>query len=431
MTLFHLLSEDFLHYVWRTLSFDTQDLRTTDGLPVQIVRRGIWNRDQGPDFLEAQVRIGDMLWSGAVEMHLATGGWYRHHHEQDPGYNHTILHVVLDSDGQPVLRQDGTAIPELALAGQLSPGLVATYNRLRLSEQAIPCAPLVAQVSALHRDPWVARLAIERMEQKAHAMWERLDRQVQDWEQVLWEELLAMIGGPVNQETLRSLAHRLPYRVLRRVTDAVRGAEALLFGAAGLLDGLPPGDAYAAELRQEWDFLRARHDLVTGDPLPLRYMRMRPAAFPTIRLAQAAQVICCFPRLADLLLPEQWPVFLTTPLAASAYWNEHYRFGEPVAASPKRLGRSQKEILLINAILPLSYLYHRAHGRSDPGELFERGLVAWQAEDNRHTRPLTDLGFANDHALHSQGLIQLHKHYCLPRRCLDCQIGHQVLKRNR
>ncbi|RMG60406.1 MAG: DUF2851 family protein [Bacteroidetes bacterium] len=426
MSLLHL-PEDFMHYVWRTLSLEVRQLRTTLGLPVQIIQRGHWNHDQGPDFLEAELRIGGMTWHGAVEMHLRSEDWYHHGHQDDPAYNGVILHVVLSPGSRPVCRADGTEVPELDLSPALVPGLAERYDRIRLSQTRIPCEELAGQVPAFHRRAWLQRMAMERLSQKAATLQARLQAEVQDWEQVLWEELMAMLGGPVNGDAFRTLAAYLPFRLLRSYRKPEEW-ESWLFGGAGCLHGAMP-DAYFSTLQAQWRFLQQKHAWPDPSPVPLRFLRLRPAAFPTLRLAQVANWLAANPGLIDLLQPEQWSDFLGQQIGTTPYWDQHYRPGKPGSARPKRLGRAQKQVLISNVLLPLSYLYHQAHGRPDPASLLEAGLMALAPEENRHTRAFTQLGWDNTHAFDSQGLIQLKKQYCDAQRCLECGIGHQVLKR--
>lgn len=428
MSLLSHLPEDFVQYVWKHLAFDLHDLRCTDGRPLQLLHPGRLNRDQGPDFRQARLRLAGVEWHGHVEIHLSSEDWYRHGHHEDPQYDPTVLHVVLHSHGQPILRSDGTAIPELSLAGRIAPELLARYQTLHLAEDDIACSALVGALPALEKLNWVERLGIERMEQKALAMQARLAEGVQDWNQVLWEELLAMMGGPVNQAVFRLLAQRIPWRVMHRHRSDPLQAEALLFGAAGMLSGLPDDcDLYPQSLRAEWAFLRAKYDL-DDSPLPVRFLRMRPAAFPTIRLAQTVQGLGQWPQWLDLLTPAGWQQLQAAPIGVSAYWRTHYRWGEASKASRKYLGTSQKAILIANVLIPLGFLYQRAHGQTDLYTWIEDGLTALPPEHNRHTRAFADLGFPLDHALHAQGLIQLRKQYCQPKRCLQCRLGQLLLR---
>ena len=119
MSLFGQLPEDFLHVVWKSLHFSLSDLQTTDGQPIHIISPGTHNQDAGPDFLDAQLRIGGMQWFGHVEIHLQSEDWFRHKHQHDPAYDAVVLHVVLSSDRRLAQRSDGSQIPELCLEGRI------------------------------------------------------------------------------------------------------------------------------------------------------------------------------------------------------------------------------------------------------------------------------------------------------------------------
>lgn len=426
--MFSSISEDFIHYVWRTLNFNQKDLYTKDGQKIEIIQVGRQNHDQGPDFLNACIRIGDIEWHGQVELHLRSQDWYRHKHHEDEYYNNTILHVVLEQGDRKITREDGTNIPEISLSGRIQPDLLKRYDKLRLAQDTIPCAFAIHQLSEIHISSWVDRLAIERMEQKAAQMQENLSITTQDWEQILWEELAAMIGGPVNQDAMRETARRIPVKILKKYKTDLQKLEALLFGASGMLISETPFEAYYQTLRKEWNFLKVKHQLETS-PVDLRFLRMRPAAFPSIRLAQLAAVFREFDPLIQLVETGNFSAFINRPIQARNYWDLRFRFGAETSKSQiKRLGKSQKEILIINCLIPFALIYHRAHGREDTYAFIEEGLSNLSAEHNRHTRVFEQLKVKNKHAMHSQGLIQLKKYYCDQKNCLKCAIGHQVLK---
>ncbi|MEO0470678.1 MAG: DUF2851 family protein [Bacteroidota bacterium] len=427
MTLLSNLTEDFLYYVWRDLHFEFRDLRTTDGQAVQIIKTGLRNPNSGPDFLQAHLKISGLSWFGQVEMHMHAGDWYKHKHQDDPAYNNVILHVVLHSDGQAILRQDGTPIPEVVLNERIPPRLLHTYHRLQLAQEQIPCQANLPQIAPFHVNLWLQRTAIERMEQKAAAIQNRLNHQIQNWEQICWEEMAAFMGGTVNQEAFRLLAQRIPAQIWKLYVHDQEKTEALLFGGSGLLRGKMDG-GYWQHLRQSWAFLAHKHQLDDELPIAMKFLRMRPAAFPTIRLSQLAHLLFFFRQLTPLLEKERMKALLKAPIEASSYWQTHYRFGVESAARSKKLGKSHKQVLLINVLLPLAVLYHRAHGRSDIGDLIEDVLTGLPPEANRLTRAFTDLDISCGDALVSQGMVQLHKHYCAHKRCLDCGIGQRLLR---
>lgn len=432
MSTFEPIQEAFLHFVWQGLFFDLQQLSTTDGHPLQVVNNGRLNSDQGPDFLQACIRINGLEWYGQVEMHLRTRDWYRHGHQEDPFYNPVILHVVYESDGSPVQRQDGSIIPELELKAHISQEVLQRYQHLRLAQGQLPCTFGIRDLPASLISSWLEQLAVERVRLKAARMQQQLQQRLQagtiDWEQSLWEELAAMLAAPVNQEAMRQVAIQVPYGLLSKYIDQPHYLEALLFGGAGLLrTQSPAGDAYYQQLRTNWRFLSHKHDLRPSS-IALKFLRMRPAAFPTLRLAQLAQLVCHIKPLIRLMEPYGYDQLLQTPVQASSYWHHHLRFGEAVTRpKPRRLGKQQKEILVLNVILPLAMLYAQAHGRARKVEDLAQPMRQLGAERNRHTRLFEELGVENQHAMHAQGMIQLHKHYCLEKRCMHCNIGKRLV----
>ena len=61
--------EQLLHYTWKHKLLPLKELSTTDGRSVEIVDPGLHNRNAGPDFFNAKVKIGGTLWVGNVEIH--------------------------------------------------------------------------------------------------------------------------------------------------------------------------------------------------------------------------------------------------------------------------------------------------------------------------------------------------------------------------
>ncbi|MGB0949745.1 MAG: DUF2851 family protein, partial [Marinirhabdus sp.] len=88
------MKEDFLHYLWKFQKFENTPLHTVTGKTVTVVNPGQHNHSSGPDFFNAQVRIGNMLWAGNVEVHVKSSDWYAHHHQADAAYDNVVLHVV-------------------------------------------------------------------------------------------------------------------------------------------------------------------------------------------------------------------------------------------------------------------------------------------------------------------------------------------------
>ena len=428
MRLAESVQESFLHYVWQTLNFDTQNLFAMTGEEVQIYRPGELNHDQGPDFLQAHLRVGELDWWGQVEIHVKSMDWFKHGHHKDARYNSTILHVVGESDGRDIQREDGTVIPELEIGNLIPNDLQKKYESLQLAQTRIPCEPLIPRVPGEQIEKWLNRVAEERLMKRAESMKGRLQESKSDWEQVLWEEMAAMIAGPTNQEAFREMAQRVPFHIVRQYAPSPQKVEALIFGAIGSLGG-KNGDYYFQKLKDEWEFLKEKHQLQEGSPLSLKFLRMRPLSFPTIRISQLAHIVHLFNPLAQLLDAQFFKPFLNKTIPTAGYWEVHYQFFQAAPRKKKFLGKDQKMVMIINTLIPLSILYGEAHGRVELDPQALEGMRLLPPEKNRITRLYENIRFPLKHALHSQGMIQLYKEYCVPRKCLSCGIGHQILRR--
>lgn len=427
MSLFTLPSEQLLHFIWQGLRFDHRELRTTAGQPVSILKTGILNPNQGPDFLQAHLRIDGIDFYGHVELHVDGQDWYRHRHQTDPHYNPVILHVVFSSTGKDILLENGHVIPELVIGDRIPPELLARYDRLRLSQEKIACESQFSRIPVDKIRHWLDRLAVERMQEKAEGFQRRLEEANQNWEQVLWEEITARMAGPVNEHAFRDLARRVSAPLLNRHLAHRHQLEALLLGAAGILHTFASGQI--SDWKNEWHFLQSKYQISSFSE-PVRFLRMRPASFPTFRLSQLAHLWNRPEGLIGLLEADGIKRFLSTMIQSSEYWETHIRPGESAKASKRTLGKTMKAILTVNVLLPLGWLYQLAHGRENPYEWLEEHLLSLPAESNKHTRVFTELGVVNTRALQSQALIQLHKQYCLPKRCLDCHLGQFLLERS-
>ncbi|AIZ63811.1 hypothetical protein PK28_09125 [Hymenobacter sp. DG25B] len=431
------MREDFLHYVWQQQYFDKQALRTHTGEEVTVLHPGFHNTDAGPDFLNARLQLGEVEWNGAVEIHLRASDWRRHQHQTDARYDQVILHVVL-TDDQPVLRTDGTPIPTVALAGRIPLDMLHTYQQLQAAPPAtLPCAPFLPRIPDITRISMVDRALLERMERKAatvQLLHQQLDN---DWEATAWHVLAAGFGFRKNTEPLARLAKALPLRVLRRHRHNLLQTEALLFGQAGFLSATENNtddlaDEYVQKLVTEYEFLRHKYALEnTGlQEHEWNFLRMRPANFPTVRLAQLAALLHARPLLFDALLSAQNVAALEQFFSAksSAYWHTHYRPGR--AGNVPALGRSSMHLLIINVVVPLRVAYARTVDQAEQVEAALHLLTQLPAEKNHILALYEGLPFTQRTAADSQGLLMLATAYCQPLRCVECAIGSRILRHN-
>ena len=64
------MEEAFLHFIWNFQQFRSRDLRTVSDRSILVLHPGQKNSDAGPDFQNAKIKIGEIIWNGNVEIHV-------------------------------------------------------------------------------------------------------------------------------------------------------------------------------------------------------------------------------------------------------------------------------------------------------------------------------------------------------------------------
>ncbi len=423
------MQENFLHFLWRYRRFDATDLRTTEGDAVEVLSVGEHNNHSGPDFLNARVRIGETLWAGNVEIHTVSSAWAQHRHQSDAAYQNVVLHVVLHED-TPATLADGTRIPCLELFNRVPAEVLARWQQmLDGAPLRIPCAAHVGSVSGLQIGAWLDRVLVERLEQKTGLIEEILTQTQHNWEETCYRLVSKSLGGSVNAEPFEWLARSLPLAILGKYKDQLETIEALLFGQAGLLTG-EFEEAYPKRLQQTHRILAQKHQLIAMPEGIWKFSKMRPANFPTVRIAQLSMLIHTSVHLFRKSVEADSLKTLTAmyEVGVSDYWNTHYRFGSVSAKRQKHLGKDAVRSLIINTIVPLVFVYGRHKADTDLLNSALHWLETLPAEDNHIIEEWKSLGVVPDSAAQSQGLLQLHRHYCATKQCLNCGIGAAILK---
>lgn len=412
--------------------FRMSDLRTVAGEPMEMISPGRQNTHAGPDFEYARLVIAGLAWSGNVEIHIRSSDWLQHGHQQDATYDTVILHVVYRHD-RTILRQDGSEIPTLELNTRISSELIERYENLVNTISWIPCE------SSLHYlDPDIAklvlpRLTVELLEERAKQVLALVDRYKGDWEEAFYIRLARNFGFNVNSEPFERLARGVPRTLFSRHLDRPEQVHALFFGVAGFLSGVAP-DRYAARLQTEFQFLQRKYGLQTIDRFLWKFGRLRPANFPTRRIAQLATLLCMSPLVFSTFLAETDVALLCDILCSAEvpdYWSDHYQFGETSAPGAARLGRASAETILSNTVAPFLFAYGKRYGDT---ALTERGvglLENLRPEDNVLIRKFKRSGLAACSMADTKALLHLKKMYCDTKNCLNCGIGNQLLGRER
>ena len=420
--------EQLLHYVWKHKIFPLKELKTTTGQQVEVIDTGLANTDAGPDFFNAKLKLDGVLWIGNIEIHERSSDWFKHGHHADAGHNSVILHIASEIDTE-ISRSNGERIPQIQL---ICPEAVRTnYKELLETDSYPPCYRIIPSLPPFTAHSWMTALQMERFEQKATLLNERLKRCQGNWEDAFFITLARNFGFGLNGDAFETWAHRLPFRAVDKHRNDLFQIEAIFFGQAGILED-SDGDGYYLRLKKEYTYLQHKFGLIPMDASLWRFLRLRPANFPHIRIAQLA---CLYHRAYGLLSR----IMETETLqgvrdilkgGTSEYWLTHYTFGGSSPSRPKTLSNTSLDLLIINTVVTFLYAYGLHKGNRVLCARAGSFLEELKAENNYITRMWEQCGMKASNAADSQALIQLKKEYCDKKKCLYCRIGYEYLKRS-
>ena len=428
--------EELLHYTWKHRLFPLQPLTTTDGQPVEVLDPGLHNRNAGPDFFNAKVRIGDTLWVGNVEIHLRSSDWYQHGHHEDHRYDNVVLHVCQTID-RDVATADGKFVPQMQL--NIPATVSENYRQLLNTDSYPPCYSIIPHLSNITVHSWMAALQTERLEQKTEAIRQRAQRLEGSWEAAFFVTLARNYGFGINGDAFEQWAYNIPLSAVAHHRDDLFQVEALFMGQAGLLeiDTVPKhyqkdalNDGYFTRLRNEYKYLAHKFSLQPMDVSRWNFLRLRPQNFPHIRISQLAylyhQQKVDLSRLVECETVSQLRDLLSSRV--TPYWETHYVFGSLSDKNEKHISYGSLNLLMINTAIPMLFAVGRHRQRE---ELCDRAfdlLEQLKPENNYIIRMWQQCGLQVRSAGDSQALIQLKKQYCDRRDCLRCRFGFEYLR---
>jgi hypothetical protein len=419
------MTERLLQYIWQFQYFNKNDLITTAGEELMIIHPGIYNTHQGPDFNEGRIRIGENIWVGNIELHVDASDWHRHQHSNDKNYRNVILHVVWKNDEVDPEHN----IPTLILEDRVPKILLQQYFSWMKENYFIPCESSAGNAGDLVWTGWKERLMIERLERKSSQVLELLRKNNFHWEETLWWMISRNFGLYVNADAFAEMASSIPYNLISKHRIQIHQLESLMFGQAGLLDA-EFAEKYPSMLKKEYLFLQRKYNLEKIHA-PVHFLRMRPACFPTIRLAQLAMLFHSTGNMFSAILQMETiiKVKMMLNITANDYWHYHFRFGEATVYQPKTLGGEMINNILMNTVATILFTYGKYH--IEPA--YQQKAVEWMsqlpAEKNSVMTKFRRIGVTSRNASDSQSLIELKSQYCDHKRCLDCAIANAVLKK--
>lgn len=449
------MDEAYVQNLWHKQRFFDTNMRSIDGKAVCVLKPGIWNHNEGPDFMHAEIEIDGKLYVGDVEIHVRASEWYAHKHHLNSRYNRVILHAVYFDDGMNLRTrlQNGKRIPTLELLKFNAADTGDLYDDVRgTARKDGNC-----RVTGKHLDIPVLKgvfesLGRERFLEKVESM--RLLRTRLDFEQLLYEGIMEALGYSRNSKAFRELAQHVPFTDLDEKSELE--IQAILFGVAGLLPSQRE-KRLSTEVTNDPSIvgLEALWQASEYAELPPRMtdarwsFTSRPVNRPARRIAAMGQLIHrCQGSLMMYFLPIYEKAIdvegsrslqrigkelreLLTP-EPTDYWKTHYDFGTGGARNADLIGKNRAVDIIVNKILPTAYIWAVEAGSQKLQESVLRlysvtpksggNKIIDEINEQIFTAETQQMQDLKPKAKIEQGIIRLYKNYCADRLCDLCPI---------
>jgi hypothetical protein len=423
------MNEAFLHFVWQYQLINHQLLYTAQEEKVSVINSGTHNTNSGPDFSLAKIKIGNTVWAGNIEIHVNASDWFKHKHENDKKYDNIILHVVYENDLN-ITQQQKFNFPIIELKHAILPSLLKNYKNILQHKGWIPCEKSIHAIDNFRFKNGLTGLAVERLLSKSFSVNERLKKNNSSWEETFYHLVARSYGLKINADTFEKLSVSVPLKIIGKHKSNLFQVEALLFGQAGFLS-YELKDDYAVRLTKEYLFLKEKYNLQPMRKEAWHFLRLRPASFPTIRIAQFAtflhKSVHLFSAIKNIENVKSLEKLFES--GVSEYWKTHYVFDKISKPSEKELGKKTIHLILTNSVVPVLFSYGNAVADDEIKERALNLLEQLPAESNAIINKWTDLKYKPNSTLESQALIQLKNEYCDKKQCLNCYVGTYLLKK--
>ena len=418
------MTEKLLQYLWNHKVFKHFNFKDIEGNSVEIMEFGKWNKDAGPDFLNAKIKINNLVLAGNIELHVRSSDWIFHNHSHDPNYHNIILHVVFQHDIE-ITELTERRVPALELKDHIDEDIIWKYEKLVDGKQFIACEKIFNKEKIpinFHEGN-----ILKKLEEKSSELEQSLALHKNNFEAILFHSLAYSFGLKVNAHIFKQIAESIDYSIINKIRQNPLQLEALLFGISGWLD--KPEDGQMKIWKREFEFVKTKFN-ISALTLHPKFLRLRPPNFPTIRLSQLANLYHQHQNLFSKVMEaktadELYEIFRS--VKASEYWDCHFNFGTISKVQPKTLSKDFIDLLILNTILPLKYTFHKYRDEEIADNIMEfyRNVPA---EKNSITQGWKNLGLSITNAMESQSLIYHHKNSCDEKNCLTCSIGFKLLK---
>ena len=416
------MRESWLHYLWKTKRLPLE-LKLVSGEVLQVIHPGYSSTESGPDFFNAQLQIGDLIWSGAVEIHIKSSDWFAHRHQFDAAYSNVILHVVYEHDKEVCVQ--GERLPVLELKSIISEEEVSKFGRFFASKSTILCANSFRNVPSIIKTKQLESAVYLRFNRKAHKIAERYDELVGDIQQLKLDILVRQLFTKVNELPAVELMQRIPLSIILRLNFSQRLA--LMFCVANVLPLNETEDSYVEAQRKEGMYLKRKYELSEMHPSSWKYFGVRPSSYPPLRIVILALLL----ENVQLLNWEdegwsEW--FLRLKIVLPDYWKHRSHFGVSKFSRTSNYSMATRHLFLINGYIPYFYWSSTRFCSSNSDKEWIDYLSKIPPEKNIVIEQFKKIGEKPKSAFETQGYLELINEFCKNSKCLTCQIGAELFK---
>ena len=483
------INEKFIYEIWKNQNF-IKELLTKDGQSIEVLNIGFENKElSGPDFKNARIKIGNITFTGDVEIDIDYSDWKSHGHNLNKKYNSVILHAIINnSDRGYVYTSEGRKIPSISIVDFLKVDLaesikaaIVTESKKRINK--MPCMDGIIELNENEKINFVYDLGIKRFKNKKEKFFDRLKELIyieqqnlkepviryeldekfynkkfiqadfnnhNIWQQLIYESTFEALGYSKNKEIMKSLAKNVEIKFFNSLSDKdfILEAESALFNISGLMPdviNLPDEEtsAYTKKLFENWNNIKSRYDGIKFNAAQWHFFKLRPQNFPTVRLAGGTRILKKIVKenligkiinsISHINNEKEIVNYLRTLfiIKSDGFWKDHYVFDQP-ANSPINyfIGSSRADEILVNIILPVITLYFEIFSKKELSQKTVKiFLNFYQNSENNLVNEVSETLSLNDAWKRSvlyQGIIELFRNFCSRDKCKECYIGQKV-----
>ncbi len=442
------ISENELQNLWSKQAF-TSTLKTQSGDVISVLNVGELNSDSsGPDFKNARIRIGYLVYVGDIEIDSEYSNWKSHGHNIDAKYNKVILHVSLinKNNHHYIYTKDGRKVPNICLSKFVKKEFYEKVNsdvekNREHNTKMLKCSSISDALEVNKKREFVAKLGVARFSKKCNRTYERLkelaylrEQNIKEptvkyslrpefqkreftsddfkektiWQQLLYEQLFEALGYTQNKQIMLKLSRAVKIDFVKNhfANQKMSGSiDSIFFNVAGLIPqvkNLPKDEVsgYTLKLANEWERIGKLYDGERFDETDWHFFRIRPQNFPTIRIAGGIHyldLIINHNMIGNIITKieeiRKIPILINSIrslliVRANGFWRKHYIFDQESKTEIKYfVGVSRADEIFVNVLLPFFMVYFDAFGKT---ELSKKVLKIYneyeQRGDNKITR---------------------------------------------